>query len=585
MRLQAEEARTNAGWSSRVIPLLDDQLGYYRPALMVLFGAVGLLLVIGIFNVASLLLTRAISRDREIAVRIAMGASPRQIVTQLFAESLVLSAAGAAAGVAAALAVLPLIVSLAPVEVPRLAEAAVSWRALVAVALVVAATTVVFGLIPALLLLQGRVTTQLKSGERGSSRGARRMYSFLVAGEVALACALLVASALLIRTVSGMMASPIGVDADDVLVTTVQLTQETAERDTPLQARWQAHADTHARILGRLRSQPGVVAAGATNFLPLGTGWRNPFAIEGEPRPARPEDLPQAQIHSVSDGYFEAMGARLVHGRAFSGFDTSGAPGVVIVNEAFATQFLADRMDGRSLRVWTTGIGPLGLNLKAGAPQVHAGIPFEIIGVVGDIANVGIGQPVEPSIYFSTMQFPFSEQFIVVQATDRAAGLSAIRSAIREAVPNVPMSAVETWRERFARRTAEPRMLMAVLVVFGGLAALLAAIGVYGLFSWSVALRRRELAIRLTLGASPGGVGGLVVRQGATLVTAGLVAGWLIVRIADGVLARVLFGVSASDPASTLVASAVLLAATLAACMPAAARAMRVDPVEGLRAE
>jgi putative ABC transport system permease protein len=584
-RLQVEAAGTNAGWNSRVIPLLEDTLGYYRPALLVLFGAVGLLLVIGMFNVASLLLTRALSRDREMALRMAIGASPRQIVAQLFVESAALSVAGAAAGVAAALAVLPLVVAATPVEIPRLADAVVSWRALLAAAGIVAATTLLFGLIPALLLLRAQLGPQLRSGERGSSRSARRIYSFLVAGEVALACALLVASALLIRTVAGMIATPIGVAADDALVTTVQLTQSRGNQSDPVLVRWRQVADVHARILDRVRSQPGVAAAGATNFLPLDAGWRNPFAVEGEPMPARREDLPQAQMHSVSDGYFETMGARLVNGRGFSAFDNSETTGAVIVNESFASRFLGERHDGRALRVWATGIGPLGVNLKAGPEPSPAGLPFEIVGVVGDIANVAIGQPAEPAIYFTTRQFPFSEQFIVVKAADAASAITAIRTALRETAPETPMAPVETWGRRLARRSAVARMLMTVLVAFGALAALLASVGVYGLFSWSVALRRRELAIRLTLGASPGGVGGLVVKQGAFLVTAGLIAGWLIVRLAAGALARVLFGVTASDPTATMLASAVLLLATLAACLPAAARAMRVDPVEGLRAE
>lgn len=585
LRLQVDAAATNAGWNSRVIPLLEDSLGYYRPALLVLLGAVGLLLAIGIFNVASLLLTRALSRDREVAVRMAIGAAPRQIVAQLFVESAALSTAGAAAGVAAALAVLPLVVALTPVEIPRLASAAVSWRALLGAAGVVVATTLLFGLIPALLLLRAQLGTQLRSGERGSSKGARRIYSFLVAGEVALACALLVASGLLIRTVSGMISSPIGVEADDALVTTVQLTPARGSEAGSVRERWQQVADQHARILDRVRSQPGVIAAGATNFLPLDAGWRNPFAIEGEPMPARREDLPQAQMHSVSDGYFETMGARLVHGRAFSAFDIADTTGAVIVNETFAARFLGGRLDGRTLRVWTTGIGPLGVNLEASTQTTHAGLPFEIVGVVRDITNVGLGQPAEPAIYFSTRQFPFSEQFIVVKAADAGAGLAAIRAALHDVAPDIPMSTVDAWGRRLARRSAVARMLMTVLLAFGALAGLLAAIGVYGLFSWSVALRRRELAIRLTLGASPGGVGGLVVRQGAALVGAGLAAGWLIVRLAEGALARVLFGVTASDFTATVVASAVLLLATLAACLPAARRAMRVDPVEGLRAE
>ena len=208
-----------------------------------------------------------------------------------------------------------------------------------------------------------------------------------------------------------------------------------------------------------------------------------------------------------------------------------------------------------------------------------------MIGVVKDLRNVPLGQVVEPAIYTSTRQFPFSEVFIAVRATDRAAALSAIREGLREAAPQMPMAAARTWGERFAARSAEPRLLMSVLLFFGGLAALLAALGVYGLFSWAVALRTRELAIRLTLGARPLAVGGLVLRQSAVLVGVGLVAGIGLVQLAHTALTRVLYGVSPGDVGSTAAAAALLLAAAIGACLPPAIRAMRVNPVEGLRAE
>jgi predicted permease len=585
LRLQKDFSRTNSGWASRLVPLLDEQLGYYRPALMVLFGAVGLLLLIGCLNVASLLLTRALSRDREIAVRVAMGASPRQLVTQLLAESMVLSVAGAGLGILAAAAALPLLVGVTPIEIPRLDEASVDLRALGLGVGVIFVTTIFFGLVPALLLLKTQLTTDLKSGERGSSRGARRIYSVLVAGEVALACALLVSSALLIRTVTQMMDTPTGVAANDVLTTPVQLTGGSG-RGEALFASWRVIADTHARILDEIRQQPGVTAAGHANFLPLDVGWRNPFRIEGQPPPARPEDAPQAQLHSVSEGYFEAMGATLTDGRAFGPFDHRDNAGVVIVNESFVRQYLAaGRAAGQILRIYASGIGPLGLNLKAAAGHVQGGMAFEIVGVVKDVRNVPLGQTVEPAIYFSTRQFPFSEVFLAVKATSPAVAATAVREALRRATPNVPMAIAQTWGERFARRTAEPRLLMTILVCFGALAALLAAIGVYGLFSWSVALRRRELAIRLTLGARPASVGGLVVRQSALLVIGGLVIGIALIRVAQGALSRVVYGVAPDDLGSIAAATAVLFVAALVACVPPALKAMRVDPVEGLRAE
>ena len=588
-RLQREFARTNTGWGARLVPLLDEQLGYYRPALMVLFGAVALLLVIGVLNVASLLLTRTLSREKEIAVRVALGAAPRQLVTQLMAESLVLSVGGAALGVLATLAALPLVVNLTPVDIPRLDQAGVDLRALGLCLGVVGVTTVIFGLVPALLLLRTQFSTDLKSGERGSSKGARRIYSVLVAAEVAMACALLVSSALLVRTVGRMMQTPTGVNADSVLTTTVQLTGATvqAPRGAPIGQVWGMVADTHSRILEEIRQQPGVLAAGASNFLPLAVGWRNPFLMEGEPAPARQEDLPQVQMHSVSEGYFEAMGAQTSRGRTFTAFDGVGSTGVAIVNESFARRHLAGAdAVGRVIRMWSTAIGPLGVNLKAaGGRPPQEGIAFEIVGVVGDIRNVPLGQTVEPAIYFSTRQFPFSEVFIAVKAADTSVAQTAIRNALGKVTPDVPMGVAQTWGERMAAKTAEARLLMSILLFFGGLAALLAALGVYGLLSWSVALRTRELAIRLTLGARPSSVGALVIGQSAVLVVSGLVVGMVIIRLAESALARVLFGVTASDATALATAAAFLLVAALAACVPPALRAMRVDPVEGLRAE
>jgi putative ABC transport system permease protein len=585
-RWQEAFARTNRGWGTRVVPLLDDELGYYRPALLLLFGASGLLLLIGVFNVASVLLTRAVTREREIATRIALGASGRQIVQQLFAESVALSAAGAVVGALAAGAAVPLAAALTPVAVPRLDEAAVGVRAVAAAAVVAGGTTVIFGLVPALVLVRRRTAAPLTQGGRGSSRPRHLLHVALVSGQVALACALLAGSALLVRTVRHMMAMPLGVTAADTYVAPVQLTLadlETSGQQT--RARWRAVADTYGRLLEAVRRQPGVVAAGSTNVLPMDGGWRNPFGIEGEPPPSRPEDAPHAQLATVSDGYFEAMGARLASGRTFAATDDAGRPGVVVVNEAFARRYLDGRAEGRTVRIWVTGIGPLGFNLQSPAPPAHDGSPFEVVGVVGDIRNGAAGVAIEPTLYFASRQFPFSEQALAVRAADRNAAARAMREAMREVAPTVPVGPLVSWPELVRRRTAEPRLLMAVLTAFGGLAAVLAALGVYGLFSWSVATRERELAIRLALGASPGGIGGLVLREGLLLAGAGLAAGWLIVRASEGALRHVVIGVSTADAPALLAAAGVLLGAAMVACVPPAVRAMRVDPTHSLRAE
>jgi predicted permease len=578
-RLATDNPSTNTAWGVRPVPLLDDQLGYYRPALVVLFGAVGLLMLIATLNVASLLLTRALSRQREMAVRTALGASPRHLIAQLLVEALTLSIAGAAAGLLAAIVALPAIAAATPLEIPRLAQASLNFRALGFALALAVGTTLLFGLIPAFAVVRRSLSADLRVGERGSSRATRVVYRALVSGEVALAAALLISSGLLVRTVARMTDVPTGVTNDRAVIASVQLSGQ-AYPD------WPSVATAHGQIVERLRERPGVQQAGATNFLPFEAGWRVPFTVEGQP-PPRADEAPQAQIISVMDGYFEAMGARFVSGRAFTTRDDPAMPAVVIVNESFAARYLAGREPTRSALVMHVGnIGPLGRNLLARIQDGHV-LPgrLEIVGVVADIRNVPLGQPVEPAVYYPARQFPFRSMFVTMEAADTAAAVTALRETLREIAPTIPMTGVTTWDARVRARSAEPRLLMTVLIAFGGLAGLLAALGVYGLFAWMVALRRRELAIRLTLGARPSSIGLAVVRQGAWLAVAGLVAGVALVQGARGALSRVLFEVSPADAGSTVIAASVLLVATLVACVPAAMRAMRVNPIEGLRTE
>src|SRR6185503_2155142 len=282
------------------------------------------------------------------------------------------------------------------------------------------------------------------------------------------------------------------------------------------------------------------------------------------------------------------MGARLVEGRAFKPSDGADAPAVLIVNESFARRYLAPgRRVGRELRIFAGNIGPLGGNLKYDREAGHRehGARFEVIGVVADVRNAPLRQPVEPAIFFSTRQFPFGELKLAVQADHPAIAVEAVRAAVHEVSPNTPVGEAKTWGERFAEQTGEPRLLMSTLVFFGFLASLLAAIGVYGIFSWSVAMRTRELAIRLALGAEPLNVGRLVVGQTAALVAVGVLVGVVLVQVAGATIARVLFEVSPHAAAPTLGAMLVLAAAAIFASLAPARRAMRVDPVVGLRAE
>ena len=584
-RLGKEFAASNGAWRVRLVPLVEEQLGYYRPALIVLFGAVGLLMIIGCLNVASLLLTRALSREREVAVRTALGASPRHLVTQLLAEATVLSIAGALVGVLATVIAIPVIVAASPVDIPRLDEAVVNFRVLGFAVAIAAGTSLLFGLIPALVLVRRGLTSDLKASERGTSRVSRTLYQVLVAGEVALACALLISSGLLIRTVGRMASVPTGVQTPQAVTSRIQLSGS-AYSD------WNTVANVQAAVLDAVRQRPGIRAVGAANFLPFEVGWRQPYTIEGVTPGAAGEQI-QAQMHTVSDGYFEAIGAAPLAGRFFTAQDTATSTPVVMVNETFARRF-PGAIVGRYLVSTARAIGPLGWNLINPIPPAPApGTPpaparpvrYEIVGVVADVRNVPVAQTVEPAFYFSARQFPFRAMHLTVLGPDLPTAVAAMQEGLRQAAPGIPLGDIATLESRLSAVAAEPRLLMTLLVFFALLAAILAALGVYGLFSWSVALRRRELAIRLTLGARPASVGAVVLKQGALLIAIGLAAGWGLVRLGDAALARVLFGVTPGDAASTALAAGLLLAASILACVPPAVRAATVDPVEGLRVE
>jgi hypothetical protein len=282
------------------------------------------------------------------------------------------------------------------------------------------------------------------------------------------------------------------------------------------------------------------------------------------------------------------MGAKLLAGRFFTDRDISSNEGVVVVNETLAKRFApGGDIVGKQLMTYSAQVGPLGRNLMATVtPDNHRQLhPLTIVGVVGDVRNTALGQPVEAALYFPAAQFPFRSMQVAISARDTETAVAAMRNALKAVAPSTPLGTVETWAHKAGSHSAEPQLLMTTLSAFGILAAILAALGVYGLFSWSVALRRRELAIRLTLGARPIGVGASVVSRSVVLVTLGLVTGWAIVRALQGPLSTVLFDVKPSDLSATSSAALLLFVASIAACVPAAIRAMRIDPVEGLRSE
>lgn len=571
-RLEAEQPSTNRGWTAHPVFLLNDMLGYYRPALFVLLGAVGLLLLTACLNVASLLLARATARAREMAVRAALGASRARLVRQLLVESLLLAAGGTIAGAAGALALLKLTMAWMPVAVPRLEQAGLDVRLLAFAIAVVAATAVVFGLVPALVVSRTPAGDALKDGTRTSTghRG-RRWNQALVVAEVALACAVLVASALLVRSVNRMIHAPLGVAADGVLVSSVQLAGASYQG-------WDKVEQFFTTWLETLRSQPGIEAAGVANALPLDIGWRIPYVVEGQP-PARADEAPQAQIVTVSAGYFEAVRATLLSGRYFTDRDHAKAEPAIIVNQTFARRvFPGEDAVGKRIVSSATGIGPLGRNLSGR-------VPFRVVGVVADLHQAPLAQQAEPVIYHAQRQFPFRAMHVAVSARDTATAMAALRASLRQVDPSLPLGATQTMRERVLAFAAAPRLLTFVLTTFACLTAALAAIGVYGLLGCYVNERRRELAIRLALGAQPGSLARLVTSQGLALAAAGVAAGLVAAQLAGGLLEEVLFQTRTTDAAAMAAAAAILMGTAAIACIAPARRAARVAPVEGLKSE
>lgn len=507
-RLATEFPSTNAGWTARPTSLLDDMLGYYRPALIVLMGAVAVLLLTACINVASLLLARAGVRGREMAIRAALGASRARLVRQMLVESLLLAAGGTLAGALGALVLIKAAIAWMPVAIPRMEQAGLDLRLLGFAALITAGTAILFGLVPAIVVSRTRASEALKESSRSATSARSRNWNrTLVIAEVALASTALVASALLVRSVNRLMDSPVGITAENVVTTSVQVTGAAG------------------------REWPGV-----------------------------------AQFYS----------ARLVAGRFFDSRDTKDSEPVTIVNETMAARHFADEDPIGKQLTSALRVGPLGRNLMGR-------VPHRIVGVVADVQQSPIGRAAEPVIYHPARQFPFSAMSIAMRGPDAAALASAARSAIREVNPSLALGDIETMDARLKEASAEPRLLMSVLTAFAVLTGLLAAIGVYGLLAWVVNERRRELAIRLALGAKPSGLARLVTVQGLVLALAGVTIGLLGAQAFGGVLEDVLFQTRTSDVPATITAGALLVVAALAACAAPAWKAARVQPSEGLR--
>ena len=572
-RLGQENPSTNGDYTARAVPLATEIVGFFRPALFALFGAAAFLLVITCTNVASLLLARATVREREVAVRAAIGASRSRLIRQFLTESVLLAVMGTTLGVAVAVVSVKALVAATPVELPRLAGIGVDARMLLFAATLALLTAIAFGVVPAMLMARGDMQRPLKESGRGNDGGGarRRARSTLVVAEVGLAVMLLVGAALLARSFQRLVQQDPGFTSMHAVTAKVELPYSYAQ--------FPRIVDFYDRLLTSVRAQPGVSAAGASNFLPLEAAWRGPFFIQGRPRP-RSGDEAQAQHQTIDDDYFRALGVPLIKGRFFTPNDTAQAPGVVIVNDTLARrQWPGEDPVGQTLMSPITVIGPMGRSLMK-QPQ------FQVVGVVASVKNSTLVRDAEPAIYFSFRQFPFRGLNIVVQGQgDAAALLGALRTSVQRLDPNLPLASARTVDRIVGEATDRPRALMMLMGIFAALALVLSALGIYSVLSYSVNQRRQELSVRMALGAQPSDVLWLVVRQGLGLALIGGVAGAAGALVVGRAMSSLLYGVSSGDAAAFAAAIATALVTALAACFLPARRAAALDPLAGLRAD
>ncbi len=557
---------TNDGVGVRLIPLHEQIAGSSRRALLVLLTAVGLVLLTACANVANLLLARAASRRREIAVRRALGAGRLRLVSQLLAESLLLAALGGGLGLLFAAWGLDLLVPLGGAQLPRADEIRFDGATVAFTAGAVLLTALLFGLAPALSASRQAPGEGLREGERGGSGvGRRRARAALAVAEVALALVLSTGAGLLIRSFLGLLDTRPGFEPQGVLTATVVL-PKWKYREEP------AQAAALEQLVDRVAALPGVRAAGAIDDLPLnGDRDANTYVVPGMPADAK--SLPDAEIRSITPGYFAAMGIALAAGRPFAAADSGKAPPVVIVNQALA-------------RSSFPGVDPVGKRLSFDSKEW-----FEIVGVAGDVRDLALDAPAEREIYRPAAQTPGLRMTLVLAGGNaKASGdasISGLANAVRQAAQAVDrelvVTRVEPMTEVIGTGLAERRFHVLLLGLFAAVAFALAALGVYGVISSGVAERTREIGIRVALGAGRGAVLRMVLGQGAALAAAGVAIGTALALGLTQLLAGLLYGVGAADPGTFAAAALLLASVALFASLLPAARAARLDPVVALK--
>ena len=574
-RLAKQYSADRAWDAATVVPLAEVVSGPVRAPLLVLVGAVGLVLLIASVNVAVLQLARAMGRGREIAVRLALGARRGRLIRQLLTESLLVSIIGGALGLGVAKLGTAGLLALGAGQLPRAQEVTIDATVVLFAAGVSILTGLIFGIVPALGASRGDARLLLHDTRRSvAGPGNHRVRAALVVTEVAVAMALVVGAGLMSRSFLALVETDAGFRPDHLIAVqfTINANRHGAPNPsvgTPAPA-GSPYTTYYSQVIEQVRSLPGVVSAAAVKDAPFrGNGERNGFNLPGHPVPPG-EDPPSATAIHISDGYFRTIGARIVDGREFTPEDRLGTAPVAIVNEAFARQFFpGERAVGKTLLVGGGG-----------------GESIEIIGVINDIRQVAMSEPARPTLYWDNLQNSRVKTTIVARtAGDPLAMTAAIRQAIWSIDPDQPITTVFTFDDAVSDALARPRLLTVLLGAFGFVGLALGAIGIYGMLAALVNERRREIGVRLALGAQPGQILRMVVGRGLALALLGIVAGLAAAFALSRLLVAVLYGVRPADPLTFAgMALVLILTAVLASWLPAR-RAAALDPVETLRAE
>jgi len=563
----------DSGFGARIYSLQDQVIGGMRTGLAILLGAVIFVLLIACANLATMLLARASARERELAIRIALGAGRWRLLRQMLTESVLLALTGAAGGIVLSVWGLELLKRIGARTIPRLAEVNVDLVVLIVTAVVAIGTGILFGLIPAFASAKPELTEALKEGGRSSTTGARRnqLRNSLVVAEIALALVLLVGAGLLLKSYSRVQNIDPGFDRRNVLTAEIDLPDtKYPPRGSSDYNRGQAIINFWNEALRRVRQLPGVEAAGGTIVLPLsGSNTDSSFAIEGRPTGAK-EPTPDEELRTISPDYFRVIRTPLLRGRFFAESDNINAPGVVIINDALAKKYWPNE-------------NALGKRITFSDTRKPDPNWLTIVGIVRSIRHRGLDVDPQPEYYLPLAQDPERTMVLTVRsAQDPRSLTSAIRREIQSIDPDQPMANVRTLEAVTADSIAPRRMSMALLGAFAGIALLLAGVGIYGVISYLVVQRTHEIGVRMALGAQRRDVLQLVVGHALKLVGIGTVIGLVLAFLSTRTLSALLYSVAAFDPSTFIFVTIALAAVALLASYIPALRATRADPMIAL---